>query len=177
MHQLLLLRHANAAAAPPGLPDHARPLTAVGRAAAGAMGRAMRRLGLQPDLVLVSSARRTLETLECLEPWDETPLVEPMDALYTAGAPGLSALLAGMPETVRSALLVGHNPAVQELALLLLGGNQAARRTPHTSRLAAGFPAAGLAEFSIRGSWRAQQPGSASLVRFLTPSDLPEPAE
>src|SRR5579875_2861703 len=59
MHQLLLLRHANAAAAPPGLPDHARPLTAVGRAAAGAMGRAMRRLGLQPDLVLVSSARRT----------------------------------------------------------------------------------------------------------------------
>ena len=36
----------------------------------------MQAVGLAPDIVLVSSARRTLQTLEALEPWDDTPLVE-----------------------------------------------------------------------------------------------------
>ena len=43
------------------------------------MRHAMHELGLEPDVVLVSSARRTLQTLEALEPWEDTPLVEPMD--------------------------------------------------------------------------------------------------
>src|SRR5437868_14410257 len=84
MHQLLLLRHAHSSRDDPELADHARPLSPKGRRATAAMRQAMRDLGLQPDIILVSSSRRTLETLEALEPWDETPLVEPMDALYMA---------------------------------------------------------------------------------------------
>ena len=38
-----------------------------------------------PRSVLVSPARRTQETLEALEPWEETPLVESVDQLYLAG--------------------------------------------------------------------------------------------
>ena len=66
------------------MPDRDRPLNARGRRAAAAMRQAMRDLGLSPDVVLVSTARRTMETLEALEPWDDTPLVEPMDSLYLA---------------------------------------------------------------------------------------------
>ena len=66
------------------------------------MRRAMRELGLAPDVVLVSSARRTLATLELLEPWDKTPLVEPTDALYLATAPQMLKMLQGIAETARA---------------------------------------------------------------------------
>ena len=84
MRQLLLMRHAKSSWDDPRLSDHARPLNARGRQAAAAMRQAMHELGLTPDVVLVSSARRTLQTMEALEPWADTPLVEPMDALYLA---------------------------------------------------------------------------------------------
>ena len=64
MRQLLLLRHAKSSWDDPALSDHARPLNARGRRAATAMAQAMRELGLAPDIVLVSSARRTLQTLK-----------------------------------------------------------------------------------------------------------------
>lgn len=136
----------------------------------------MRDLGLQPDIVLVSSARRTLQTLEALEPWDETPLVETMDALYMATPQHLLKVLQDIAETVRSVLLLGHNPGLHELALLLAGGKEAARAEPHSSRLAEGFPAAALAEFALPGQWRSLRPGGVRLLRFLAPRDLPEMA-
>ena len=71
MRQLLLLRHAKSAWDDPGLPDHSRPLNARGRAAAVAMRQTLLGLALSPDVVLVSSARRTMQTLEALEPWEE----------------------------------------------------------------------------------------------------------
>ncbi len=84
MRQLLLLRHAKSSWDDPRLSDHARPLNARGRRAARAMAAAMRDLGLAPDVVLVSSARRTLQTLEALGPLEGPPLIEPMDDLYLA---------------------------------------------------------------------------------------------
>ena len=53
------------------------------------MAREMRRLELLPDLVLVSSARRTLQTLSALEPWQDPPQIVPLDALYLAPASDL----------------------------------------------------------------------------------------
>ncbi|MFC7538294.1 SixA phosphatase family protein [Siccirubricoccus deserti] len=64
----MLLRHAKSSWDDPGLPDHARPLNARGRRAAAAIAQAMQELRLSPDIVLVSSARRTLQTLEALTP-------------------------------------------------------------------------------------------------------------
>jgi phosphohistidine phosphatase len=68
MRQLLLLRHAKSSWDDPDLPDHARPLNARGKRAAAVMAAVMQDLGLAPDIVLVSSARRTLQTLEALSP-------------------------------------------------------------------------------------------------------------
>ena len=116
MRQLLLLRHAKSSWDDPALSDHARPLSARGRRAAAAMAVAMRELGLQPDLVLVSSARRTLQTLEALTPFDDNALIEPMDSLYLAPVSLLMEGLRKVPETVRSALVIGHNPGLHELA-------------------------------------------------------------
>ena len=176
MRQLLLLRHAKSSWDDPKLADHARPLNARGRQAAAAMGGEMRRLGLSPDIVLVSSARRSLQTLEALEPWDETPLIEPMDSLYLATGTQLLGVLHDVAETARSVLLIAHNPGLHELAMMLTGAQAMARGTPTLRRLAEGYPTGALAEFSIAGPWWQLDQGGGRLLRFLAPRDLPEVA-
>lgn len=172
MRQLLLMRHAKSAWDDPRLPDHGRPLNQRGRAAAQAMRTAIRGLGLAPDLVLVSTATRTMQTLEALEPWDDTPLVEPSEALYLASPATMLGVLNRVPETTRSVLLLGHNPGMHELALLLAGPEVMARRDETTQRLADGYPTGALAEFSIPGPWRSLGEAGGRLVRFLAPRDL-----
>jgi len=140
------------------------------------MRRAMHELGLLPDLVLVSPARRTQETLAGLEPWDATPLVEPIEALYLATAEQLLAVLHGVPETVRSVLLIGHNPGLHELAMNLVGSDAMQHPGEAAKRLAAGFPTGALAEFAVAGSWAQLDAGGGRLLRFLAPRDLPHAA-
>jgi phosphohistidine phosphatase len=171
MHQLLLLRHAKSSWDEPKLADRERPLNKRGRRAAGSMRKAMQDLGLTPDVVLVSPSRRTQETLAALEPWDDTPLVEPVEMLYLATAAQMLAILRGMNETVRSVLMIGHNPGMHELAVLLAGASAAAEAT---QRLAHAFPTGALAEFAVGTQWQQLDAAGTRLVRFLTPKDLPE---
>jgi phosphohistidine phosphatase len=176
MRQLLLLRHAKSSWDEATLSDHARPLNARGRAAAAAMAEQMRELGLSPDIVLVSSARRTLQTLEALQPLEASPIVEVMDDLYLAPWQRLIETLRGMPETARSVLLIGHNPGLHELSLALMGPAGATLGSPHARRLTEGYPTGALAEFTVAGPWGQLQDGGGRLVRFLAPRDLPEVA-
>jgi phosphohistidine phosphatase len=174
MRQLLLLRHAKSSWDDASMPDRDRPLNARGRRSAAVMRLAMRDLGLTPDVVLVSTARRTMETLEALEPWDEMPLVEPMDSLYLATALQLGAALHGVAETVRSVLLIGHNPGLHDFAVSLAGPLTMASGSEAARGLAAGYPTGALAEFVVAGSWWDLREGGGRLVRFLTPRMLEE---
>ena len=174
MHQLLLLRHAKSSLGSDGLPDRERPLNGRGRRAATTMRRAMRDLGLAPDLVLVSSARRTMETLNALEPWDDTPLVEPMDELYLATETTLLTALRDTAETVRSVLLIGHNPGLHDLATALTDSSGSAEKLVVSVR--DNFPTGALAEFSVTGPWSRLDAGGGRLLRFLTPRML-DPAD
>jgi phosphohistidine phosphatase len=171
MRQLVILRHAKSSWDDPG-PDRDRPLNPRGRQAAAVMRQAMRDLGLAPDMILVSTARRTLETQAALEPWDDTPLIEPMDSLYLASLSDLLTALHGVPETVRGVLLIGHNPGLHDLALTLAGPAALDSPGPHERALRQGFPTAALAEFVIPGSWGDLGAGGGRLVRFLTPRML-----
>lgn len=173
MRQLLLLRHAKSSWDDRSVPDRDRALNVRGRQAATCMRQALQQLGLTPDLVLVSPARRTRETLEALEPWDEAPLIESIEMLYLASAVQLLEALRGVPETVRSVMVVGHNPGMHELALLLVGKATTAPPADLT-RLKAGYPTGALAEFNVAGSWTRLDVGGGQLVRFLRPRDLPQ---
>lgn len=174
MRQLLLLRHAKSSWDDASLSDHARPLNARGRRAAALMADRLRELELVPDVVLVSSARRTLQTLEALQPIEGAPIVEVMDALYLAPWTALLEQLNRLPETARSALVVAHNPGLHDLALALVGPQGAA--APQVQRLAEGYPTGALAEFAVAAQWRDLAAGGGRLVRFLCPRDLPEDA-
>ena len=169
MHQLLLLRHAKSSW-DTGVPDRDRPLNARGRRAAVAMRRALRELGLAPDLILVSSAKRTIETMSALEPWDDTPLVEPMDDLYLASAALLLGTIQSVAETVRAVLLIGHNPGMHDLAAALTDPRTSAEKL--VRGVHDGFPTGALAEFSIARPWSRLVEGGGRLTRFLTPKML-----
>lgn len=164
MHQLLLLRHAKAVRDKPATPDRDRALNERGRQDTANMRHRLRELGLIPDLVMVSPSRRTIQTLEGLEPWDETPLTEQSEALYLAQCDGILEILCDIPETVRSVMIIGHNPGLHELARRLAGH---AAGEP-ANQLADGFPTCTLAEFEVAGQWR-RLPHGARLTRLIGP--------
>ncbi len=164
MHQLLLLRHAKASRDDPRLPDRERPLTHRGLRDAATLRDTMRRLGLAPDLVLVSPARRTMQTLDALEPWDDTPLTETVEELYLADETRIIDVLRNVTETVRSALLVGHNPGIRGVVQKLDQGGGGHRSNS--------FPTCSLAEFMLGAQW-SNLPLGARLIRVLQPGADP----
>ncbi len=139
------------------------------------MRTAMQGLGLAPDVVLVSTSRRTVQTLEALEPWADTPLVDRLDSLYLASAPAMLKVVQEVGATARSVLVVGHNPGVHDLAMLLVGAQAASFDNPDIRRLAEGFPSGALAEFTVTVPWQSLDEGGGRLARFLCPRDLPGP--
>jgi len=164
---IFLLRHAKSSWDDPSLPDHDRPLSKRGRKAAAAMREFLRSEKICPDLVWVSSARRTRETLEALRPFDHAPKAEVKPALYMASAQRMVELLRQAPEGARALLLIGHNPGLEELAVLLAGDGAADE--PLVRRLREKFPTGALAEFNFDGPWRRLGPGAGKLTRFVAP--------
>jgi phosphohistidine phosphatase len=170
MKTLTLLRHAKSGWDAPVARDFDRPLNARGRKAARAMGREMRRLGLGFDLVLASPAVRVTETLTELAQgygaavetgFDETIYLAPVDLLL--------ALVRTADDGDSRLLLVGHNPGMEQLALLLSGAG------PLRDEVAAKYPTAALAEIAFDiDHWRDAGPGKGRLKRFIRPRELGE---
>ncbi|CAN5275540.1 histidine phosphatase family protein [soil metagenome] len=167
MKALYLLRHAKSSHAG-GEADHDRPLAERGRRAAPLIAEHMRRQKIAPALVLCSSARRTRETLDLLAPALGDDTVRRFeDGLYQADAAALLERLRQVPHDVPTVMLVGHNPAVQEMALTLAGGGA------DVERLREKFPTAALATLAFDGAaWHELAPGDAELTGYVTPADL-----
>lgn len=176
MHQLLLLRHAKSDPGDLTQVDHARALNQQGRQQASTMRHAMRELGLAPDIVLVSSAVRALETAAGMEPWAGTPLIEVLESLHLAPVARLLGVLQNVAETAYSVLVIAHNPGLHELAIALAGEQAILGEDQPSRALTEGFPTAALAEFLVPGSWQELEFGRARLLRLLRPRDI-MPAE
>jgi phosphohistidine phosphatase len=167
MKRLYLLRHAKSSWKDTSLPDHDRPLAGRGRRAAEAIARHMREHGVEPELVLCSTARRARETLDRIEPALGSPAVRVESDLYAASAPALLERLRGIPDTVESVMVIGHNPGLQELALEL------ARPASAASELAAKYPTGALATLAFdASSWQELGRDTAELVELVRPRDL-----
>ncbi len=166
--QLLLLRHAKSSWDDPSLADHDRPLSKRGRKAMAAMRAAILSRGLAPDMALVSTARRTRDTFAALEPWPKPPAVSFHEGLYHAAPSAMLELLRQVEESRRCVMLVGHNPGLMELALLLAGRDEGV----FAQRLASGFPTGALALFEVEGPWSEFSAGSAKLADFVVPREM-----
>jgi phosphohistidine phosphatase len=167
MKRLYLLRHAKSSWKDASLADHDRPLAGRGRRASKAMAGHLRDRGIEPDLVLCSTARRARETLDRIAPALGTTAIEIEPALYGASAHGLLDRLRSVPDEIESVMLIGHNPAMEEFALDL------ARPSPAARELAAKYPTGALAELTFASpSWRGLGHGTAELVELVKPRDL-----
>jgi phosphohistidine phosphatase len=170
MLTLSLLRHAKSSWNNPALPDQDRPLATRGVTDAPLMGRAMAERGIDPDLVLCSSARRTRDTLALVLPELKVePEVVYKDALYHPSPGEMLEILRDAPPSASRLLIVGHNPEIQAFALDLIGSGPRHYR----DRLEEKFPTAGLAVINFTsGAWKAVTVNSGSLNLFLSPKDL-----
>jgi phosphohistidine phosphatase len=164
---LFLLRHAKSSWDDPTLADHERPLAGRGRQGSTLIAEYLRREEIGPALVLCSSAARSRETLERVSAgFLGEAEIRVEDELYAASADDLLARLRWVPAGVESVMLIGHAPALPELARRL-AGRGAARE-----RLLGKFPTAALATLSFEGGWQALAPGAAELVAFVKPREL-----
>ena len=173
--RLVTLRHAKSSY-PAGVGDHDRPLAPRGVADARAVGVWLKEHVGVPDQVIVSTARRargtwTLAASELgyigaagYEVDADGPLtVDPR--VYDAAPSTLLAVVQELPSRVGTAVLVGHNPGIEELVDIVTrdASKEAARA------IAAKYPTSGLAVLEFEGEWHDLGPSSAYLRSFVAP--------
>lgn len=170
MKRLTLLRHAKSGDDGTVARDFDRPLNAKGRRAARAIGRHMRDQHLRFDAVLASPATRVAETLEEVEAGYGGALSPHWERrIYLATTDELLDLVHEASDSADSLLLVGHNPGLEQLVLLLVPhGVDSAR-----GQIEVKYPTASLAEMTFPvDRWRDVEEGGGDLVRFVRPRDL-----
>lgn len=171
MLTLCLLRHAKSGWDNPALDDFDRALAPRGIKAAPEVGKAMRGLGLTPDLVLCSSAVRTRATLMLVLPELRMPAppIQFEDELYLAPSRRLLDRLQRIDPPARTVLMIGHNPSLHSLTLELTGKGKKA----DMAALAEKYPTTALAVLTFDcSSWSDIQSGTGQLQTFLTPRGL-----
>ena len=171
MKKLTLLRHAKSGWDDKVARDFDRPLNMKGQRAAEAVGRHLHGLTLHFDYVLASPALRVEETLQWVERGYRDALHPRWDRrLYLASPATLLDLVQEMPDEVESLLLVGHNPGLEELVLLLVPDRKGDALRDHVEEK---FPTASVAEMQFEvAAWKDVAPGGAKLERFIRPRDL-----
>ncbi|MDE2379236.1 histidine phosphatase family protein [Bradyrhizobium sp.] len=151
MRRLMLLRHAKTETDAPSGRDQDRRLDDRGHKDAARMGDWIAEHPPFPDTVLVSPAVRAKQTWdlawEAMKDRVEEPQVELLPELYGADPGQLLETIrsATVPANPKRLMLIGHNPGMHELALMLMGSGDAAGRRA----LADNLPTAGLAVFDF----------------------------
>jgi phosphohistidine phosphatase len=167
--RLLLLRHAKSAW--PDVADHERPLARRGRRDAPVAGRWLRAAGWVPDRVVCSTARRARETWQlAAAELDASPKVSFDQRVYGAAPADLLDLARETALRARTLLIVGHDPAIQELTLVLASAR--AGDADALKRVRFKFPTAAIAVLEFTGTWQELGPEQARLTAFVIPRDL-----
>lgn len=162
MRHLYLMRHAKAKQPSGDMTDQQRPLRKRGKRQAAAMAHVLQHWQALEGRVYVSTAARTRET------WDELARhlsgrilanqVRFDEDLYTLDGSGLQAWLKALPDEAEKVLLIGHNPALNDLARWL---NKAVSHS---------IPTGSVLHFTLSGaSWKNVGQDCAEQVGCMTP--------
>jgi phosphohistidine phosphatase len=154
---LHLLRHAKSDRSDRSLADHDRPLARRGKRTCHLLARHV--AGWPVDLVVCSTAVRATATAE--------PVIDALgcpvryeEALYAARARDLLEVVTALAASVDTAMLVGHNPSLEELTATLSGWS------PH-------YPTAALGTLELAvDDWADVGPGCGTLTSHVTPAEL-----
>jgi phosphohistidine phosphatase len=160
MRTLYLLRHAKSSWKDASLPDFDRPLKGRGQDAAKQMGEFLASKKVSLSTLISSPSVRTRETIEILLRHARLP-VEPLfdQRIYEASLATLLQVVSEISADHKTAVLVGHNPGMEELLAFLT------HETKH-------MPTCALARISLDVSWKEVGRGVGKLEWFVTPKDL-----
>jgi phosphohistidine phosphatase len=165
--RLWILRHAKAAPEGPG-GDSTRPLTGKGKRQTDAVRLHLESFPIQADLpalVLCSPATRARQTADRVLPAMPGARLDIETAIYSGDASGLAELLRNDDPEETTVMIVGHNPTLLDLCLML--------SDPVDSDVLerSGLPTAGLVVLDQPDAshWHELAQGSARLTHRFVP--------
>ncbi len=120
MKTLFLVRHAKSSWDDFSVSDHDRKLLPVGVQRTKKVAAWLQSSGNIPESIISSSAVRAFETAKILAQGMGFPVedIQKEPALYGADEEDILAYLFGLPQSLNSVMLVGHNPAFTDLVNL-----------------------------------------------------------
>ncbi len=160
MKKLFILRHAKSSWDTPDISDFDRPLNARGLNTAPFMGELIASHGIAPEKIISSPAKRALHTATLVrESAGLNTEITFDERVYEASPQTLRQVLAELPESVSSVMLVGHNPGIEGVIRMLSGESET-------------MPTAALAEITLNfDSWTNVGTDSGKLDRVFRPKD------
>lgn len=160
MKTLYILRHAKSSWDKPDLADFDRPLNERGLIAAPFMGEIIYDRQFQPDVLLVSPAKRSKQTAILVKETAELKArIKYDDRIYEASPQILLQVVAETDNKHESVMLVGHNPGIEGFIRYLTG------KTVQ-------MPTASLAviELNVKG-WRDTDADDGKLETVIRPKE------
>jgi phosphohistidine phosphatase len=159
---IFLVRHAKSDWSVPTPTDFERPLNARGQRDAPVMAAVMRDAGVQPDLIVSSTATRALTTARVfqsiLEVAQDQFILE--DRIYEASPQTILQIIWSLPVHVNTVCLFGHNMTFSQL-------KQHFDPDKHDN-----VPTCGIVQISGEvDSWEAFNYPNASCISMWTPKD------
>lgn len=145
----MLVRHAKAGGGDGG--DADRPLSELGYEQCRVVAREISGIGLDPEVALVSTARRAKQTFNAMAAaagWEIEPALE--QELYNGYVEELLEAVRGAPPECASLMVVGHEPTMSAAAYKLAS---AGSMPDAVTRVRRGLPTAGVAVIQVDGAW------------------------
>lgn len=166
---IILLRHAKASSEVEAA-DIERPLHPRGQADAQELFEWLQQHPLAVERVLVSPSLRTRQTWDRLNDAIDAGEVQEDNNLYLASAGELHHIIQQQPDTVRSLMLIAHNPGLQQLAAMLTQFDHA---DPRTELLSLKFPTCCFVALRLAAtSWSQVSGGNGKLELLWSPKVL-----
>jgi len=173
MKIVYLLRHAKSDWSEAVLKDHDRPLNERGRDAAPKMAAHMKSKRYRPEIVLCSTARRTVETYDLIKGVLGEAPVKFEEGLYLAEERQLWERLRWIDDGVQSVMFIGHNPGIEQFANALTASPKRESEEKMHKRLRDKFSTCALAVVKLPiEAWREAKSGTGKLQDFMRPKDL-----
>ena len=160
MKTLLLMRHAKSSWKDDGLTDFERPLNNRGKRDTPFMGKLLREQKVQPDLIISSPALRAMTTARMIAAelkYEQSNIIT-HEMLYNADVNAMMRIVEQVDNSLKTIILVGHNPGLTLLANVLSDAS------------VENIPTCGIAciQFQI-DSWQAITRGAGTLAFFEKP--------
>lgn len=163
--RLILIRHAKSSWDDFDLEDHDRPLNERGQIGADAIGVWMAEQGFSPDVALISSAARTIETWDRIQTKKSgETTVNIRETLYHSSPDRI--LMELQKANGNTVAIVAHNPGIAAFADGIVDV------APSHSRFGAYPTGATLVVDFPFDTWAKVQPNTGRVVNFVVPRDF-----